>query len=99
MLPRSSTQAKPMPAVRSITLLGAAGSVGTSTIDLIRRGGARYRVEAVTANRNGAALAKLAREFGARFAAVGDPAAYQELKDGLAGTGIEAGCGEAALVE
>jgi 1-deoxy-D-xylulose-5-phosphate reductoisomerase len=86
-------------AERAVTLLGATGSIGASTIDLIKRQGVRYRVEAVTANRNAAALAALARELGARFAAVGDPAAYRELKDELAGTAIEAGAGETALVE
>jgi 1-deoxy-D-xylulose-5-phosphate reductoisomerase len=84
---------------RSVTILGATGSIGASTVDLLRRESSRYRVEAVSANRNAAALAALARELGARFAAVGDPAAYRELKDALTGSGIEAGAGEAALVE
>jgi len=84
---------------RSVTLLGATGSIGSSTVDLLKRGNGRYRVEAVTAHRNAPALAKLARELGARFAAVADPAAYRELKDALSGSGIEAASGEAALVE
>jgi 1-deoxy-D-xylulose-5-phosphate reductoisomerase len=87
------------PAERTVTLLGATGSVGSSTSDLIRRAGGRYRVEAVSANRNAAALARLAREFSARFAAVADPAAYRELKAELSGSGIECGSGEAALIE
>jgi len=53
----------------------------------------------VTANRNAGALARLARELGARFAAVGDPAAYDELKTALSGSGIEAAAGPKALVE
>jgi 1-deoxy-D-xylulose-5-phosphate reductoisomerase len=84
---------------RTVTLLGATGSIGASTIDLIKREPERYRVEAVSANTNAAALAGLARELGARFAAVGDPAAYGELKDALSGTGIEAGAGESSLIE
>src|SRR5262245_45650124 len=84
---------------RSVTLLGATGSIGASTVDLIKRERGRYRVEAVSANTNAGALAALAREVGARFAAVGDQFAYRELKDALAGTGIEAGAGETALVE
>jgi 1-deoxy-D-xylulose-5-phosphate reductoisomerase len=84
---------------RTVTLLGATGSIGSSTIDLLRRDPVRYRVEAVTARRNGAALAKLARELNARFAAIADPAAYAELKSGLAGTRIEPAAGPAALVE
>jgi 1-deoxy-D-xylulose-5-phosphate reductoisomerase len=90
---------QPRSAIRSVTLLGATGSIGSSTIDLLKRGNGRYRVEAVTARGNAAALAQLARELGARFAAVADPNAYRELKDALAGTGIEAAGGEQALIE
>jgi 1-deoxy-D-xylulose-5-phosphate reductoisomerase len=86
-------------APRRVTLLGATGSIGSSTIDLLRRDPARYEVEAVTAYRNGAALARLARELGVRFAAVSDPDAYADLKEGLAGSGIEAAAGPAAIVE
>ena len=84
---------------RSVTLLGATGSIGASTIDLVKRQPERFRVEAVSANRSVAALAALARELGARFAAIGDPSAYGELKDALAGSGIEAGAGESGLVD
>jgi 1-deoxy-D-xylulose-5-phosphate reductoisomerase len=84
---------------RSVTLLGATGSIGASTIDLLKREPERYPVEAVTANRNVTALAGLARELGARFAAIGDAAAYGALKAELAGSGIEAGAGETGLVE
>jgi 1-deoxy-D-xylulose-5-phosphate reductoisomerase len=80
-------------------VLGATGSIGASTIDLIRRDRARFQVEALTARRNGAALAQLARELNARFAAVADPAAFGELKEALAGTGIEAAAGESAVAE
>jgi 1-deoxy-D-xylulose-5-phosphate reductoisomerase len=90
---------EPTAVPRTVTLLGATGSIGSSTIDLLQREPAHYQVEAVTAHRNGAALARLARAVGARFAAVADPAAYPDLKDGLAGSGIEAGAGGAALVE
>jgi 1-deoxy-D-xylulose-5-phosphate reductoisomerase len=84
---------------RTVTLLGATGSIGASTVDLLRRDPALYRVEAVTAHRNAAALARLARDLGARFAAVGDPESYGELKAELSGSGIEAAAGAQALVE
>jgi 1-deoxy-D-xylulose-5-phosphate reductoisomerase len=90
---------KPATAIRSVTVLGATGSVGMSTVDLLKRGNGKYRVEAVTANKNAADLAKIARELNARIAVVADPAAYDELKDALAGSGIEAASGEAALIE
>jgi len=96
-LARSERRAQP--ALRSITILGATGSIGASTLDLIKRNPTRYRVEAVTARRNAAALAQIAREVRARYAVVGDPAAYDELKAALAGSGIEVAAGEAALIE
>jgi 1-deoxy-D-xylulose-5-phosphate reductoisomerase len=87
------------PAPRRVTLLGATGSIGSSTIDLLRQEAARYQVEAVTADRNATALARLARELGARFAVVADPEAYGELKAALAGSNIEPAAGPAAIVE
>jgi 1-deoxy-D-xylulose-5-phosphate reductoisomerase len=90
---------KATPAIRSVTVLGATGSIGDSTMDLIRRGGDRYRVEAITANSNVQALAKLAREFGVGFAAVADAAKLGELREALAGTGIACGAGESAVIE
>ena len=84
---------------RTVTLLGATGSIGSSTIDLLRQEAARYQVEAVTADRNAVALARLARELGARFAVVADPAAYGELKAELSGSNIEVAAGPDAIVE
>jgi 1-deoxy-D-xylulose-5-phosphate reductoisomerase len=96
---RAKPKAKPASGVRSVSILGATGSIGTSTIDLLVRNREQYRVEALTAQRNGAALAKAAIALGARFAAIADASAYGELKDALAGSGIEAGAGEAAVIE
>jgi len=96
---RPARRSEPASAPKTVTLLGATGSIGASTIDLLQREPARYRVEAVTANRNAAALGRLARDLGARFAAVGDAEAYGELKSALAGSGIEAAAGPEGLVE
>ncbi|MEQ8967193.1 MAG: 1-deoxy-D-xylulose-5-phosphate reductoisomerase [Azospirillaceae bacterium] len=86
------------PATRRVTVLGATGSVGTSTLDLIARAPDRFAVEALTANRNAEALARQAKALGARYAAVADETAWPDLRDALAGTGIEAAAGEAAVV-
>src|SRR5689334_13984474 len=86
-------------AARTVTVLGATGSIGDSTMDLLRGARDRYAVEALTANSNVEALAKLAREFGARFAAIADASRLAELKDALAGTRIECGAGESAVIE
>lgn len=85
--------------IRSLTLLGATGSIGASTLDLVRRNRNAWRIEALTAQCSAAELAALAREFGAKLAVVGDEACLPELRAALAGSGIEAAGGRAALVE
>ncbi len=82
---------------RRISILGATGSIGNSTADLIRRNRDRFDVVAVTAHRNAEALAALAREFDAELAVVADPDAYPALRDALMGTGTEAAGGHDAL--
>ena len=99
LMPRARVSPVAAPAPRAVTILGATGSIGASTIDLLKRHRARYRVEAISAKRNARALARIARELDARFAAVADEDAYADLKDDLAGTGIEAGAGRAAMLE
>ena len=77
--PHVHAERKPVEAVRTVTVLGATGSVGTSTVDLLKRGNGRYAVEAVTAHKNGAELAQIARDLNARFAVVADAAAAGHL--------------------
>lgn len=94
-----SVQAPSKENPRSVTLLGATGSIGGSTMDLIKRNPEAFAVEAVTANTNVAGLVEAAQAVGAKLAVVADDAAYSDLKDALAGTDIEAAAGEAAVVE
>lgn len=84
---------------RSVTILGATGSVGSSTLALLAEQPELFHLEAVTASTSAGRLAAVARRHRARFAAVADPAAYRELREALAGTGIEAAAGPEALVE
>lgn len=84
---------------RTISILGATGSIGASTLDLVRREADRWRVVALTANGNVAELARLAREFSAEVAVTADEACLPELREALAGSGIAAAGGAAALVE
>ena len=95
----SNIRSRPEPAARTVTILGATGSIGSSTADLLRRQRDRFAVVALTAHKNGTALAALARDLGARFAAVADETAYGELKAGLSGSGIEAAAGPDAVTE
>ena len=96
----SAPPAPPSLAPRRVTVLGATGSVGRSTLALLDAAPAgQFAVEALVAGRDALALAGAARRLGARIAVVADPAAYGALKDALAGSGIEAAAGEAAVVE
>ncbi|MCX7668440.1 MAG: 1-deoxy-D-xylulose-5-phosphate reductoisomerase, partial [Anaerolineae bacterium] len=82
-----------------LTVLGATGSVGTSTLDLVARHPGRFDIVALTAQINAERLAALAKAHRAQRAVVGDPSAYSTLKAALAGTGIEAAAGPNAVVE
>ncbi|RXZ66445.1 1-deoxy-D-xylulose-5-phosphate reductoisomerase [Pelagerythrobacter rhizovicinus] len=84
---------------RSISILGATGSVGASTLDLVRRNRDEWRVVALTANCSARELAALAREFDAEIAVVGDEACLRDLREALSGSEIEAAGGPSALCE
>jgi 1-deoxy-D-xylulose-5-phosphate reductoisomerase len=83
---------------RSISIFGATGSVGLSTLDLVRQHRDSFRVVALTANGNAAKLAALAQEFDADLAVVAEEEAYPALKSALAGARTEAAAGADALV-
>jgi 1-deoxy-D-xylulose-5-phosphate reductoisomerase len=83
---------------RSISIFGATGSVGLSTLDLVRQHRDSFRVVALTANGNAAKLAALAKEFDAELAVVAEDDAYPALKSALAGTRTEVAAGADALV-
>ncbi|MBC7985482.1 MAG: 1-deoxy-D-xylulose-5-phosphate reductoisomerase [Sphingomonadaceae bacterium] len=84
---------------KTITVLGATGSVGCSTLDLIGRNPDRFEVVALTANSDVKGLAAAAIATGARRAVIGDEAMRPALSEALAGTGIEAAAGCAAVIE
>lgn len=83
----------------TLTILGSTGSIGTNTLDVIRQLGGRdtFEVVALTGAGNIALLAEQAREFGAKLAATADDDKYLELKDALAGSGIEVASGKSGL--
>ena len=84
---------------RKIAILGATGSVGTSTLDLVERYPERFEVVAVTAATNSEALAEIVRRTGAKLAVVSDESRLADLEDRLAGTDCRAAAGEDALIE
>ena len=83
----------------SVTVLGATGSIGRSTADILATHKERFRVEAVVGGRDPQALARTAVALGARVAALSDPAGLGALREALGGTGIEASAGAQAVME
>ncbi len=84
---------------RTVSILGATGSVGSSTLDLIQQAPDRFEVVALTAQRDVTGLAMAARATGARLAVIGDPALYDDLKNALEGAGTEIAAGPEAIVD
>jgi 1-deoxy-D-xylulose-5-phosphate reductoisomerase len=84
---------------RRIALLGATGSIGRSTIDLIERDPDRFDVVSLAGGRDHEALARVAKSVKAEFVAIYDPAGYTLLKDALSGTNIQVAAGRDAVIE
>jgi 1-deoxy-D-xylulose-5-phosphate reductoisomerase len=84
---------------RSVTILGATGSVGRSTLDLIARNAERFDVLALTARTDVEGLAAAARRVGARRAVIADAGRRAALEAALEGSGIEAAAGDEAVLE
>ena len=84
---------------RKISILGATGSVGTSTLDLVERQADRFEVVALTAAKKVGALAEAAVRTCARLAVIEDESLLPELKQRLAGSGCAAAAGRTALAE
>jgi len=84
---------------RKISIFGATGSIGQSTLDLIGRAPEDYDVVALTGGGNVAQLAADALNFEADVAVIADEACLPELRAALAGSQTEAAAGQAALLE
>ncbi len=95
----SSSNATPSGSPRRIALLGATGSIGRSTIDLLERAPERFSVVSLAGGRDHEALARAARAVKAEFVAIREPSAYAALKDALSGTNIQVAAGREAVIE
>jgi len=84
--------------VRSVTVLGSTGSVGTQTVELLTSEPHRFQVRALVAGRNTALLATQAIALHAELAVISDPALYQDLCQALAGTAVNAAAGPDAVI-
>lgn len=85
--------------LRTVTLLGATGSVGRSVRDVVAENPERLAIDTVVGGRDAEGLARVAIDVGARYAALADASAGAVLKQALAGTGIASGAGRAAVLE
>ncbi len=97
--PASPLPASGRTAPRTVTILGATGSIGRSTAQILALHPERFRVVAVAGGRDAEALARTAIALGASFAALSDPAGYAALKAALGRSGIEAAAGAEAVAE
>ncbi|MBC6404317.1 MAG: 1-deoxy-D-xylulose-5-phosphate reductoisomerase [Rhodospirillales bacterium] len=84
---------------RRLTILGSTGSIGQSTLNLVQRNRNIYSLVALTAGTRVKALAEQARLLRPEVAVIADARLYGELKEALAGTGVEAAAGDAAVCE
>jgi 1-deoxy-D-xylulose-5-phosphate reductoisomerase len=82
--------------MRSVTILGSTGSIGRSTVDLLLKNPDQFTVEALVAQKDVATLSQQSIALKAKRAVVEDETQYENLKDALSGTGIEASTGKAA---
>lgn len=94
-VPQPRTASSP----RSVTILGSTGSVGSNTVDLIRRQPDSFVVDTLTANRNVRLLIEQARALKPRLVVVAEAEGYKEVKAALAGSGIEVAAGRQAVIE
>src|SRR5262245_45673312 len=99
MVPAATSHPGSMPAPVRISVLGATGSVGSSTLDLVGRTPHLFEVVALTAQTSVEALAECALRHRAQLAVIADPNRYRALKERLSGSGIEVAAGACGLIE
>ena len=84
---------------RTITILGATGSIGKSTLKLVAQHPDRFHIAALTAYDNVEELAELAQKFHPQLVVIGKESKYLQLRELLAGSNIRIAAGEKALEE
>jgi len=85
--------------VRTVSVLGSTGSVGTSTVDLLAMNPDRFRVRVLVGGRNAGLLAEQARLLRADYAVIAETAHHAALEAALAGTGIQIASGNTAVLQ
>ena len=95
----TGVEARPTEAPRRLSVLGATGSIGCSTLDIVAHHPGRFEIAALVGNTNIDLLAEQAKRFGAELAVTAAPERYQDLKDALSGSDVEVAAGPEAVVE
>ena len=85
--------------VKNICILGSTGSIGTQTLEVVRRHPGRFRVKGLSAGSNYKLLLEQARELLPEKVAIGDASLYEEVKKGLAGLPVQVLAGEEGILE
>jgi len=85
--------------VKTVSILGATGSIGQSTLDLVQRAPEAYQVLALTAAQDVAGLAAAARATNAKLAVIADETLYEPLKAALSDTDTNVSAGPQALID
>jgi len=98
-VPAATSRPGALPRPRRISVLGATGSVGSSTLDLVGRTPHLFKVVALTAQHSVEALAQCASRHRAEVAVIADASRYGALKECLSGSGIEVAAGASGLLE
>jgi len=98
---KAKSRVLPIPAAqkKSVTLLGATGTIGQNTLKIIAAHPGRFEIAALTAGDNVELLAQQARQFLPKKAVIANPSLYGELKELLKGTSVEAAAGDDAVLE
>ena len=82
-----------------VSILGATGSIGTSTLRVLDHNPEQFEVVSLVAQRNVERLSEIARRTRAAFVAVADERQFAALKDRLSGTDTQVGAGPEAIIE
>ena len=91
--------------MKTLTVLGSTGSIGTNTLDVVRLNRHRYQVYALAAGQNVSALTSQIQEFRPKVAVLATSDGLARLTHSLAAAGLpraewpELLCGDAALVQ
>lgn len=84
---------------KSITVLGSTGSIGKSTLDLLKFHADKFDVVALTANKNADLLIEQALQSKPKLVAIGDTSLFQQVKSALSSHGIKVVAGEEGILE